>query len=450
MERRFSLYRRGKYFYAQLWNPATKTYSSGRSTGMRNKNAAALVVAEWLRDGLPEPRGGRRPLAEYLEAESVVDSIRHGELTREDTKRVLRALKDRGLIETATVRGGPGAEGLVSFLTRFWDYESSPYVRDKLAHGHRIGRRHCYDYGRWVGLYWKPAFGEEKRLGELSRENLKAFSLDLAGKGLAPKTVNNILSVGTVPLRWAHANELIPSDPGKGLMKFSGTPARRGVLSEEEVRQLFAVPWPDPRARIGNVLAMSTGLRAGEVLAVQVRDIGEDRLAVRHSWSNQDGLKSTKTGVERSVPLVASVRSELLELARKSPHGIGPGSFVFWSVSRADRPMDFHFLLDGLKAALLRLSLTQAELEDPGKVARAREYWRSRAVVFHSWRHWYAARMADRLEARKVMVSTGHKDPTMFAHYADHGSEAVFREVLEVTTETFGQLIAFPGKGSPA
>ena len=28
------------------------------------------------------------------------------------------------------------------FLENFWDYDSSPYVKEKLAHGHSIGECH--------------------------------------------------------------------------------------------------------------------------------------------------------------------------------------------------------------------------------------------------------------------------------------------------------------------
>jgi len=114
-------------------------------------------------------------------------------------------------------------------------------------------------------------------------------------------------------------------------MKFSGASQKRAVLTDEEVRRLFVSPWPDERAYVGNLLAMSTGLRAGEVLAIQVRDIEEDRVPVQHSWSDHDKLKGTKTGEERAVPILPEVRTAMLELMRRNPHGIGPTAFVFWS-----------------------------------------------------------------------------------------------------------------------
>jgi len=55
--RRFPLYRRGKIFYCQFYNPKTGKFLSGRSTGQTNRNAARLIVCERERNGIPD-RGG--------------------------------------------------------------------------------------------------------------------------------------------------------------------------------------------------------------------------------------------------------------------------------------------------------------------------------------------------------------------------------------------------------
>jgi integrase len=291
--------------------------------------------------------------------------------------------------------------------------------------------------------YWKPYFNERRLIG-IRKNDLQAFSLWLKEeKHLKGKTVNNCLAAGTVALRWAHQNEIILANPAEGLMKFSGKAARRGVLTEAEVKRLFAVPWADERAYLGNAVAMSTGLRSGEVLGLQVRDIEDNRLHIRHSWSNIDKLKATKTGAERAVPLLPELQTRLLELAKKNPHGIGPCSFVYWSATNSDRPMDAHGLADPLKEALLGLSLTKEERKDSEKVKKAVEYWRSRRISYHSWRHLWAARMADRLEARKVMSATGHKSGAVFEVYADHVAEKTLMEVQEVSEDTFGRLLPF-------
>jgi integrase len=81
--------------------------------------------------------------------------------------------------------------------------------------------------------------------------------------------------------------------------------------------------------------------------------------------------------------LLPEVRGKLLELAQDSPHG--PDGFIFFG-SLADTPVDRSVLLDGLHDALASIGID-------GK---------ARGIVFHSWRHYYAARMADRMTADQM------------------------------------------------
>jgi hypothetical protein len=338
-QERFSLYRRGKIWYVQFYNPQARKYLSGRSTGESNRNSAFLVVAEWLRSGVPDPARGFRPVQELLDLNSTLSIIRNAPLASDDAERVVRILKERQLIESALARSGPDSE----------PFEKSPYVRERIAHGQRISRRHCYEVRNRLDYYWKPYFGKDKKISEIRKSDIASFSLWLKEeKKLKANTINNILSAGTVALRWAARNEIISKDPSDGLMTFSGKPAKRGVLTDSEVMKLFALPWLDEESKIGNMLAMCTGLRAGEVVALQVRDIGADRLYIRHSWNRWDALKGTKTDTERSVPIIPSMRECLLDLSRRNPHGVGPTTFVFWSsVTPCRRWQERLFFLQG-------------------------------------------------------------------------------------------------------
>lgn len=439
--RRFSLHRRKGTYYAQLWNEESCRYLTARSTGAATRNEAFAIVNEWLRTGWPTGRLAKpRTVAAAITLDTILSKLRAAELTPEDAGRVLAVLKERELIDGGAVKAGPGGELFTAFLSRFWTYESSPYVREKLAHGQRIGRRRCYDATKHVRAHWLPAF-EGRRLATITRADLRDFGVSLSER-MAPKSVNNVMEVGSVALRWAFENELIPADPTQGVRRFSGTARARGVLTPEEAAALFKVRWKDERARIGNLLAMTTGLRAGEIVALQMRDVAEDRIHVRHSWSEQDGLKGTKTGVERTGMLLPSVRAELLALAAGNPHGSGEDRFLFYSADAA-RPMRVEILLDGLNRALLRLSLTDDELKDPAKVQQARATWQARGVVFHSWRHYFSARMADRLDARTVMLATGHKTAAMLEHYADHVLEDHLLQLGAAAAEAFGNVVPF-------
>jgi integrase len=123
---------------------------------------------------------------------------------------------------------------------------------------------------------------------------------------------------------------MISANPSEGLLRFSGENKKRGVLTPQEAELVFSVKWNDNRAYAANLLAVTTGLRSGEVLALRKSDIGiaENILYVRHSWAYTDGLKSPKNGEERKVPLLPEVREQLLELLKENPHQ-GDDPFIF-------------------------------------------------------------------------------------------------------------------------
>jgi integrase len=409
-------------------DPQTGLKLTARSTGTKNRDEALLKVAEWLKTGIPTGRIRRlRPLEVAAGIESILKSIRKADINADDALRIVQALKDRGLIDIAAVKSGKGAVLFTEFLEEFWDYEASPYIREKRAHGHSIGKRHCYESMSRFNRYWEPTF-RGRSLNSISRQDLKDFSLTLAESGLAPASINKIMSVGTTCLSWAFREGMIPADPTIGLVNFSGEAKKRGVLTPLEAQALFAVPWKDKRAYIASLLACTTGMRSGEILALKREDIEERTLYVRHSWSAYDGLKSPKNGKLRRVPLLPAVRAKLLELVEDNPHG--SEGFIFYGTLR-DKPAVPSILLDGLHEALTAIGIDPTE----------------RGIVFHSWRHYYAARMADRMTADQVSRVTGHKSRAIFEEYADHITEKNLEEVGRVGAEVFGNILKF-GKGA--
>ncbi len=133
-------------------------------------------------------------------------------------------------------------------------------------------------------------------------------------------------------------------------------------------------------------------------------------------------------------------------LARRNPHSVGPTTFVFWNSGNPLHPMEADRLINGLRTAILRLTLSEKDRKDPSNLTAAIKYWKGRRVVFHSWRHYFAARMADRLEKRKVMLATGHATSAVFDAYADHATEEVLQEVEKAQEEAFGTLLKFPAR----
>lgn len=441
MAPRFSLHRRKSRWYAQLWSVDLGKYLSAKCTGQTTRNMAMHVVSKWI-DGDCWPGPGRksnpRPLNDAVSVGTLLGQLRSAPLTPEDAGKILDVLRSRDLIDGGVAKGGPGSEMFTDFLTRFWTYDTSPYVREKHAHGKTLGRRRCIDALGRIAAHVEPFF-KGKRLAEIVRADLSDFGTHLKGKtwedksgqkhSLMAKSINNTVEPVMVALRWAFNNGLVLTNPAERgtISRFSGATKARGVLTPEEAGALFGVAWKDERSRVGSLLAMTTGLRNGEVLALQVRDLAEDRIHVRHSWSETDLLKAPKTNETRTVPLIPEVRAEVLALVALNPHELPTEEddrFIFYSADPG-RPMKADVLRVGLEAALDSLGIDR----------------KGRGVVFHSWRHYYSSRMSDVAEERVVRLATGHASAMMHQHYSSHVTE----ELLEKARAAAVKVFAFPG-----
>jgi hypothetical protein len=218
--RRFSFFRRDKTWYVQFYNPQTKKFTTAKSTGKTSRDETVIVAAQWLETGIPKGKQKELKQKEGLfTIEAILEGIRKASLSPTDAQRITDSLKEKGLIEAAIMKTEAGSQLLETFLLNFWEYDSSPYVEEKLAHGHSIGRRHVYELQVRTRKHWVGYF-KGRRLGEIQKADLKGFSLFLAHKGLAAHSINTILSYGLIPLRWAFENGIIPVNPGQGLLSF--------------------------------------------------------------------------------------------------------------------------------------------------------------------------------------------------------------------------------------
>jgi len=424
--RPYYLHRRKGIWYAELVNLETREKLAARSTGTQDRDQAIFTVADWMKNGVPTGRRRKpRPIELAAEIGSILRAIRKADLFAEDAMRIVNALKDRGLIDVSATKSGPGSVLFTEWLENFWDYHASPYVKEKLAHKQSITKRHCYEMGIRVRKYWLPAFND-RTLNSITRQNLKDFSLNLVEKGLAPTSINKIMFGGTVALSWAFREGHIAVNPTEKLMRFSGAPEKRGILTPSEAAAIFKVNWNDKRAYVGNLLACTTGLRSGEVLAIRKSDIGEKILKVDHSWSNFDGLKSTKTNESRKVPLLPEVREKLMELLEENPHNC-ENPYIFYGLYE-DQPVDNKILLKGLRGACKVIGVD----------------YKARGICFHSHRHYWSARMADRMDADKLQRITGHRSKAVFDHYAAHVIDENLEEVGRVGAEVFENILQFP------
>jgi integrase len=444
MRRDFYLHTRHHgIFYAEFVDPQTGRKLPARSTGEKDRDAALLKVAVWKANGIPTGRMRKpRPLEVAAGLDAILKSIRKTDLNGDDALRIVSALKDRGLIDIAAVKAtGRGAVPFVQFLENFWDYDRSEYIKDRLSHGYRFSRRYARECQNRLKSVLIPFFND-KKLNCVTTEDLKKLSNQLAERGLSTSSINQILLVAVTPLKWAFNEKIIPANPAIGLTRFSISNKERGVLTEAEAAEVFCLEWEDKRAFVASLVAATTGARSGECLALRRSDIGETTLNIRHSYSPLDGLKSPKNGHKRIVPLLPEVRAALLDLLQDNPHQIDD-PFVFYSL-REDRPVDPKVILDGLHTAINTLNAGRKKENPEAEVID----WKSRGIVFHSWRHYFCSRMTDVMDGEKIAKVSGHLSESVFKKYSDHIETKNIAEVSNAAARVFSNIIQFHKKGA--
>jgi integrase len=440
MRRSFYLYPNKKgFFIAEFINPETGVKLCFRNTQSKFRDDALLIADHWLQDGIPKVKRGRPPIFQKQETQTVNAIIdlatilktleKLPNLDAAGAQQIAEVLRARGLLEFPTVKAGPGRVDFIEYLESFWDYDTSPYVRDKLAHNHSIGIHYCHDNKVKIERYWKGQFSG-RALASVTRTELKKFSLELAKNKLSSSYINGILKAVTVPLAYAVSEGIIAENPAKRFEFFSGKGKKRGVLTPQEATKIFSIPWKDERVKIGNMLAMTTGCRLGEIQALRKSDIDPEKpiLYIRHNWSNACGikerLKAPKNGEERRVPLLPEIRLMLEKLLKDNLYKENPDPYIFFS-SLKDQPLDSGLFLTGLKEACKVIGIDFV----------------SRNICFHSWRHFWVSRMADSLAIDQVARVSGHKTKAMAEHYAKNLLDEAVEKTAEAGTELFGKIL---------
>ena len=143
----------------------------------------------------------------------------------------------------------------------------------------------------------------------------------------------------------------------------------------ETANRLMELDWDNDEAKIANELAMHTGMRAGEIQALTIDDLGDDEIYVRKSWSKYDGLKCCKNGEERSVPIPIShqLYLKLKMLADFNPFDNG---FIFYSTV-PENQWTVNSLINTSNAHLKTLVMKTREksVSIPGATSSVHECW---------------------------------------------------------------------------
>lgn len=304
-------------------------------------------------------------------------------------------------------------EELIAFLTDFWDYDKSKYVRGKLARGGTIGRAYCKIMCQTVNKHVKPYF-EGRRIRTLTAEDFDDWMADLADEEVSAGTINLARTCVSVALNHLVTQRRLPWNPLSAVKPYREVHGKRGTLTVEEFRKLLDLDGLDPRVYVAIVLGGLCGMRMGEIRGLRWADVDAARkLAHIHtSYVEIDGERDqAKHGSNRDVPLPTAV-IEALEGWRSESRATRPDDWVVCDLEQPDRPM----LPDPIREAFYEA------LESIG--VKDRE---ARKMVFHSLRHWYNTQLRGSIPDAVLRRFTGHRSEAMTELY-DAGMEIDFQK----------------------
>ncbi len=239
-----------------------------------------------------------------------------------------------------------------------------------------------------VRVHLVPALGA-KPLDTITNEDVQRLKHRLLNK--APKTVNNVLTVLNVMLKKAVEWDVIGRLPCTIRILPVSKGSTRFYDFDEFERLVTAAQTTDARAYVLVLLAGEAGLRLGEMVALEWRDIDfvKGQVCVQRSaWKGQVG--STKGGRLRYVPLTARLATAL----QGHRHLRGP---------RVLYQEDGSPLTEGLVQGLVRRAARRVGLQNNGP---------------HMLRHTFCSHLAMRgAPARAIQELAGHADLTTTQRY---------------------------------
>ena len=254
----------------------------------------------------------------------------------------------------------------------FYDWDAYPRIRRKRKEGKRIGRTHARTSRLTLRNH---VFADEfagLAMGDIRRGHVVDLR-DRLSESLHPATVHKALSAVKAILTEAFYREEIPDNLGAQVGSVSYTRAERGVLTSAELSRLFSEIPGAWGARLPYSVfnaAARTGMRAGEVLALQwdAVDFSQGTVDVHRAWQGNELVDQVKS-LKRVIPVSNSV---LGPLAALRDDGI------------RTRPEDLVFCHEFNGA---RLGQTWWRKHFVSAMEVAGIDWRARNVTGHSLRH---------------------------------------------------------------
>lgn len=292
------------------------------------------------------------------------------------------------------------------FCADLFVYDKCPIVKDTHKRGRSLSKSTCY-YRRTLITHSILPYLGEYRVSELSAKIIDRWLLDLPDKNHVSNTSANVaFDVLKIILDYAIRIELIESNPCDKVKRLGAKPKEKAVFTDDDINKLFALEWKNKAVRTMCYLSANTGMRIGEIRALQGYQIHKDYILVDASISACFDRKSTKSGKPRIIPISEKIYNELCFFIREED------DYLF--TYGGEKAISYSSVTDTLKEMLIK-----AELDSKG-------------FTFHSFRHYFNTKLiASGVQAEKVRAVIGHSSEVMTEHYLHLSSEDM-KEITDI------------------
>lgn len=307
---------------------------------------------------------------------------------------------------------------LYSYLKSFYDWDSSPYVeRRNLLDPGSISKDYIATRKNLLANHILPRIKPNLFLSAVTLNQLEQIQLSLVKEGkLASTTINLCMGALSLALGEAQKRSLIPSTLAYRVQPLKSVHRVRGILSEDELRSFmhYLKKQGEERIYLACLLSLLTGMRSGELRALQFTAIGDGIITVDQAYADKAGLKEPKGKKTRYVPCPTFLCDALRDLSIANPNP-NAHHLVFWS-KRGGGFVSSHYFSERL----------QEELERSGVMTK--EEMVERNITFHSLRHMANTLLRGSVDEHVLRLTIGHSSEQLsdlYTHLSQRGLKSV-------------------------
>ena len=336
-----------------------------------------------------------------------------GEKRRQRALEIVLQRRDRG--DLLNEQAHSAHTTFKEFSDPFWVWETCPVIRDKIERGGHFSKALAKTNRQNTEKYLLPSFGSCV-LEEISPSMVKTWLRGVPSRfSVKPQTANKQLTMLRQILDVAVEEQLIKTNPARSVKPLIPKKGNRGCFTPEQVKALFKDPWTNRYIELMCRLASVTGMRLGEIRGLCFDQVKKDHIVLDRSWAKNEGLKTTKSGRPRIVPIPIDISKALKAL----PH---MGDIIF--TLNGEKPLDGTSVRYALQKRMDELNGRKPDKEK-GTTGLMFDYLNKKEpLTFHSFRHFMNSRLlAAGIQGETIRAMIGHEDESMTDLYAHLSSE---------------------------